>query len=626
MSACGDQVQTLESDIEVIKSNESILACREIRIPQEVALTGRFLYYFPQCGSNKNPDGTESLQASINFVKSLGIEVLDEMMDFIKVDPSRQRDGIENYPLIRAAMVFMERGVFQNGSISPSLMSERFGPLQVFQEKMNPYWAANLVIELNNNDKLEELLDIIWPLFQTLDTQSLFAFMRASLEQPELVKATSENLRETFGREDIYNSFKGLLTFEDAFLTKNEERKKCLKNWMDPKIKGSKSSCAFGEAQRRRNGEKVRKSGEERLEEFLDSLTADEKNQIQKLATGFISRFLNLPSEKRRGVLQRFLRGAQQALHSQEGPLRNILALIFNFAGSKDQKFNVPTSDFDLVVRALESLIKDGGPKMFSPMYKKLAASTLHDGMERLILEGGKIEGCEGLVIKPIEDIDEKDIKGFYHHLSTFFTPNDQCRNGLSPLASYFFTILEERVGLNNECHIQREDGQNVEKPCLKQKTLNFVSENLQALNWEEFTDIKTPSSDTLKGFVKDTLLFLRKNIEADEYYLHWLNFAQGSISVDAIDELIKIFEILEVTPESIAYVDSILESSNRYDDKFSEYISEKQFNELRRRFRNVFRNHFLENILSFRVDTLNITLESFQGLIDDVENRDEKM
>ena len=167
LHGCGDKVQKLSNDLYEIKSAESILACHEIKFPQRIEFNGTFIYSLPQCASNKTITGSESLPASIALVKTVGIAGLDTITDFLKSNPGRgqintQGEG-ENkakieYPLIRAAMAFLTRGVFKQGQEDTVLLDRRFGELQQFLLQTNPAYLIELLLQFNEKQKIPELL------------------------------------------------------------------------------------------------------------------------------------------------------------------------------------------------------------------------------------------------------------------------------------------------------------------------------------------------------------------------------------------------------------------------------------------------------------------------------------
>lgn len=627
ISSCGKKVQTLTSDINQVKSFESLSACKEIKIPQDVDLNGRFIYYFPQCASIKMPDGSESLGATINLVKALGPTQIENLTTFLKIDPPNRRGDIkDDYPLIKSALTFNERGIFQNDRIDPVLYEERFGPFQKFQKDLIPYFFGKLILDLNEKGKLKNLINNVKPFFDRINFSNLQAFLRASMENRELVESSMDGLVEFLSNKKLYEAAKGILTMEKTYPIENSQGEDCLKDWLDPKLKGTLDPCDFKKHKQNTRGEDVISLSDQRIEGFLSSLDSDQKEKFFNLMANLLKKFVSLDNDKRNDILIRLSEGGIEGYYHQDGPIRNLLGLLEFLMGNKDDASTLKVKDLDLILTAIENSLLEGGPIILSPMYQKQAQGKIQEKIVNLIYEGGPILGCPNLSLKGFKDVDIDNREEVLRTIYAFFLPQSQCELGPTPIASFVLSTFKKELELTEECFVER-DGYVLEKPCLPKAIIPEIHQKFKEIDWSAAQNTDEIEPTLFKNFILHTLNETKKGLSDDSYFLHWANFAHGEKSPESIDTLIDLItETLEVTPKLVAYIDDIMDDRAVYNEAFSQVINQEKFSELKKTYKNLFRKNFLENILSYQVDQLNAQVEEFQDLFNRDERSDQKI
>ncbi|MFZ9000733.1 MAG: hypothetical protein ACO20H_05490 [Bacteriovoracaceae bacterium] len=623
--SCGQEVQPLYDDTHEIKTIEALNACKEIRIPQGIDFTPEFIYHFPQCISNKDENGLETLTHSITLMKKLGISGLTDLVNLIKLDPT----STGNYPLVSTIFYLMERGVFNSSSeLDQDSYNKRFGVLQSFQEKMNPYWLTNLIFEMGKKDYLKDLLQVSGKFFDEVNIRPFMALFRAQLEDPKFQQTMIKSIQVILEDQIYYNSLSNLLTIEQAYEVKTSEKNQCIKDWLDPKLIGTPSQCRFQEHRRNRDGEKVVSRGDLKYKNFVEKLTDSQMDVLVNLTGGVVKRFINIDSSERSGILQRYLIGLKDSVQNQAEPFKNALALLDYFFGRENGQFKTKAKDLSQVVNSIEMSLKNGGPIIMAPVYKKITSAKLHQLIEDKIIEGGEVKSCPGLSLAPAYRLFEKNqqISMVFESLNKYFVPTPKCRDNLAPVAAYILEILSEELELNDQCRIDR-NGYGEDKPCLIDEVVTKASERLREIDWSSSVQEEESIPGLNKDFVLNSLKELRVEIQDDELYLHWLNLAPGKVSIEKIDILIEeVSKLNEATPEVLAYMDAILSSETEYRDEFGEYIDEAKFEEINNTFKEIFKSNFLEKYLGLKIGWLDYRLEQFNDLFSRDDASNEKM
>ena len=570
--------QKFVSPQKVNKSVDAQLACRELKIPADVKLNGRSLYYFPQCASNLI-DGEESLAGTINVVRGMGQEGLENLSQLLKADPDGKKSTQDEYPLIKAMTVFIERGTFDQGGVSKSLIDERFGPFQDFLKEFNPFYVSHLLIQMSKSGALKDLLDQFSSFVETVEMQSLFGLSHSCLTKQQLRNALIYSANRILNTENYYNSLKGILTLEDSITLNTPAQTSYLQDWKDPKYPGSEP-VEFSASDIK--GDDKPKNGAQRYQEFVDSLDDGEIKRAASFVSNILREFTELDSERRLSVIRKLYEGGTMAFMEQASFMRNLLALSDYFTNQ------VKISDFSEVIRAIKELIEYTGPVAIKSLNQKVGSAKLHSLAEELLINGGKVSGCGEQNFVGLKSVDLEDMEQLYQTLNTFLRPNAGCQHQLSPLAQFIINRVRTEVGIVDGCNPE-----NLEDPCFLDESVTLVSENLQGLDWtvEARVDSKVFADLLLEIFAD-----LRFSLERDPYALYWDHLSVGKVD---LSDLVKLEELVrqldEITPESIAGLDEKIDR----DDQL----------------KRIYHPNLLENLINNKIEDLSALSEQFNDL-----------
>lgn len=590
---CG-KTQKLKENLPEIKTPQALAACEELKIPRDIAFNGKFLFNLSHCVSNKTKTGEESLPGTIGLLDAMGVAGLDKLTTLLLLNPKPANlNGRTEYPYLRTFLTLAERGSVVDGVLSPDLYHERFELMQLLSEKLNPYWGLNLVLELNENGRLEKFLNILSPLLlDGIDTQSMFAMVNQTLINPKMKDITVSIVDQIFLNDGIYSPLKKLITLQPTYSLPQKVQEKCLAIWLDPLPKGATDNCFQGEDL---VGSGQTETANDRFERALNKLSDEDILNVSRLVSDISNDLITMDSKERLAVLKKLSNGSRGVINIQEGPLRNLIGFLEFFAGEKGGIQNVKVSDLDDIMAGLKESIDETGSDAVKALNQKMGASKLHNLLEQLIVNGGTVQGCN-LVLPALKNIDFYDPEKFFKELSVYILPNPNCENGLSPAATFYFDTINRRIGLDKEC--KGPDDNYYKESCLDSENLQNIQKKISEIDHSGLIEAVEPEPEVLKELLLTTLKEIKVNLEKDPYYLHWLHFAEGKVGSNIIDFVIEKASSLEnYNIISVAQLDLLL----------SEHVVT----------RNVLREDFLENILVKKIEDLKTVSNQFQGLFE---------
>ena len=588
---CG-KTQKLKENLPEIKTPEALAACEELKIPRDIAFNGKFLYNLSHCVSNKTKTGEETLPGTLGLLDAMGIAGLDQLTTLLLSNPkSLSISGRTEYPYLRTFLILTERGAVKDGELSPELFNERFELLQLLSEKLNPYWALNLVLELNESGRLEKALNILSPLLmEGMDTQSLFAIVNQTLINPKMKDITVSLVDKVFLNDKLYLPLKSLVLIEPTYSLGKNIQDKCLADWLDPLPKGGSYNCLDKE-DLVASGPK--ETSKDRFDRVLKRLSNQDILNLSNLVSDISNNLITMESKERLAVLKKLSGGAKGVINIQEAPLRNMLGFLEFFAGEKGGIQNVKVSDLDDIMSGLKETIDVTGSDAVKALNQKMGSSKLHNLAEQLMVNGGAVKGCE-LVLPALKDMDFSDPEKFFKAVSIYFLPNVYCENGLSPLATYYFKTINRRIGLDEEC--KGPDENDYSGSCLNKENFENIQKKISEVDHSGLAETDEPDSEVLKELLLNTLREVKVNLEKDPYYLHWLHFAEGKVAPNIIDFVIEKASSLEsYNIVNLAYLDN--------------FLAENAVT------RDILREDFLENILVKKIEDLKNVEIQFQDL-----------
>ena len=588
---CG-KTQPLKENLPALKTTKALESCEELKIPRDIAFNGYFIYHLSHCVSNKTQEGKESMPGTVALLDSIGIPGLDQLTTLLLTNPKPARlTERDEYPFLRTFLTLTERGAVKDGNLSPELYHERFELMQLLSEQLNPYWGLNLVLELNESGRLEKLLNTLGPLLlEGIDTQSLFALVNQTLVDPQTKNISVSIVDKIFLNESLYFPLKNLVNIEPTYSFPKKIQEKCLSVWIDPLPKGAVDDCFEGQEFTITGKMETSK---DRFERFLDKLSDQDILDISNLVSDISNNIITMDSKERFAVLKKLSSGSKGVVNIQETPLRNLLGFLEFFAGEQNGIQNVKVSDLDDIMAGLKETIDVTGPDAVKALNQKMGSSKLHNLAEQLMVNGGTIRGCD-LVLPALKKVDFSLPEKFFSALSVYILPNENCKNGLSPLAVYYFETINKRIGLDNDC--RGPDGNSYPESCLGDENFKNLQNKISQIDHYGLLETVEPSPEVLKDLLLTTLNEVKGNLEKDPYYLHWLHFAEGKVGNNIIDFVIEKASNLEnYNIINLANLDILLTKN---------IIT-----------RDVLREDFLENILVKKIEDLKIVQSQFQDL-----------
>jgi len=586
---CGKPDQPISTDYSPYKTESSLLSCKSLRFPKDLKFNGNLLYNIPKCLSNKTESGEETLAGTVSIIETLGIEGLDSLTDLLKLNPTKDEN---KYPLIRSFLTLTERGVVQDGVISEKLLTERFGFFQEYSSELNPYWMVTLLVEMAESGGAKNLLNLLFPMVDEIEIKNLMALNRALLVDETFQNAALTLINGILANQDIYDPLKKILTLEDSYAFPKQLEQDCLAEWLDPLPRGEKGECLNDIDLRDFEGVASNNDLEE-LKGF-DEVKDERVRKLGKMVSQVSKSFLTLESKERLAALKRLSRGGKQALNTQDGFVRNMVSLIDFFLGDKGKESKVKVSDLDFIMDGLFESIDQTGPDAVKALNQKVASSRLHYLAEQKILDGGSLSSCNNLNLPALREIDQNNRVELLKGLSVYFLPYEECPYGLSPLATFYFESIINKIGINTDC--KGIDGNLYNDSCLDEDHLKLIAKDLKALDYDEWVRFETPNPKTLKEFVLEVLTETKDRLKEDPYYLHWPHFAEGKTPVKVLTHVInKVIASGELTVEKIALLDIELEQDS---------VTKK-----------ILRHDFIENLLTKKIDDLKVYADTFSGI-----------
>jgi hypothetical protein len=600
--SCGKPDQPISTDYSPYKTESSLLSCKSLKLPKDLKFNGNLLYNIPKCLSNKTESGEETLAGTVSMIEALGIDGLDSLTDLLKSNPEGQKDGKKQYPLIRSFLTVTERGVVEDGVINEKLFAERFGLFQEYSEKLNPYFIATLLVEMAENGRAKDLLDLLFPLIDGIEIKNMMALNRALLVDEKFQSAAITMITSILDNGEIYTPLKQLLTLEESYPLPPKIQQECLTEWLDPVPKGEKGDCLKNIDLSDFKGLET-KNASDKYQVLLDELKDERVKKLAKMISQISKGLLTLESSERLDTLKRLSSGGNQALNTQDGFVRNMVALIDFFLGEKGLESKVKISDLDFIMEGLLKSIDQTGPDAVKALNQKVASSKLHYLAEQKILDGGTIASCNGLTLPSLRDMDQSNRVELLKSLSIYFAPYEGCPYGLSPLATSYFERIINKIGINSDC--QGPDGNIYSDSCLDREHFKLIAKDLKSHDFKNWQKFENPNPIILKEFVLEVLTEAKNGLLDDPYYLHWPHFAEGKVPVKVVNHIIsKVINLGELSIEKIALLDMELEN----DPAVKEFL----------------RDDFIENLLTKKIDDLKVVADNFSNIFngDSVANK----
>lgn len=564
--------KTVRTDRSDIKTAQSIAACKQLKFPRDLKLNGHLLYYFPQCASNK-VGGGETLQGTVNIVSKIGISGLQSMIDFIFLNPQDKTNSSNSYPLLKAAMVFIERGTYQEDTgTSQTLMSERFGSLQNFLNNANPYWAMHLLLGLNREGLLEGVLDELDTFTKSYDEQSLFGFVRSVMSDPTLNAAFLNTSLNVFGQKSTYLAYSRLLNIETSSPLTEASKRNCEKSFLDPIRTGAEGLGCEVEV----DTTQPSSNGKDRYLTWYKSLEDSERTGIKAFISQLLKNIIQLEDQERLELIRGLMIGLSRAASEHDSPLRHIYGLVQEIQRTDAGQSVYSAQAFDLLLKSLQKIIDQSKEAALFSLHAKMGSAKLQNDIENLLINGGAVLGCQGIILAGLKDHPLDNPAQFTSLMTPFLSPNDNCRQGLSPLLAFALTQVQGTIKSPMECDLNNVPDKH--RPvCIPNQELQKVASEIKAVDWEQFKQMPQSSSELNKSFLASALEELKQMVAEDTFALYYEDLASGAVSTELLSELqLLIQDQSQLNALRISQLDQELQSESKYSQVLKRDFLEK--------------------------------------------------
>ena len=414
-------------------------SCGRLKIPGDIAFNGYFLYHFLLCSSDKTNEEKESLNGITSVVQSMQIRGMDNMTSLLKKNPTPSAIKKE-YPLIRALLIVLERGVYFDGEVVPELLSSRFNELQDLLLGFNPYRPIELILDMNQTDTFIPLLNQLEVLLSSIDNQTLLSLIRSVLEDKKTRESTV-TLLNRLNKRDNYQAWKNILNVSSYIPLSSDAISRCLTSWVDPQITTEESlDNSFCHQYQEDNSEYPAES----FQKLLTELGEEKVDAVGVFLHSLFLDFLKIPHSERLSVIMRISQAIKNMVATHQSPLRTFLSRVDYFTRKdKDNRYEVNSRHADMLISTLKSLIEYAGIEIGQVVNSKLGIVKLEENIVELLYHGGKIKGC-ALQLPGLKDIDITDRKKVFSLIYRYLSPHISCHQGLTPLASHTLTVMQE--------------------------------------------------------------------------------------------------------------------------------------------------------------------------------------
>lgn len=502
------------------KSQEALAACNNISLPKDIAFNGHFLYNFVLCISQQDTEGKEKFPATINMVKTLGVDGLDALTKILLFQPANKDPSKRLYPLLRAVSTFFTR--HENDSWE----------LQNFLLEFKPYALFDTFYDYVKMQKIPTVLGYIKPLMFGPFIRSISSLLSHLLDHPEQQSNLHKSVKSFLTDVNFYDASKDLLTLEEINFLSADLQQLCLQDWQTPEVYVQEMDCSQSQDAKKANGASLYR------EYFAQSATQD---QITSLAAmlGQTSRMLFESSENKSQILEQWKRSFHSLFKMQISPLKHYVGLAHFF--TRDLK----VKDFEEIIVALEEILAQTGPQAMLSANLKLGSAKIHQKMEDMMIEGAPASSCPGVSLPALKS--SQNPADWHATYLEYLKPNSHCPYSLPVLASETLSLISSQLGINYPCSEELSDA------CLSDNELQFLSqalsENYQRINSDN------DENENLKSVVLEALEFARELTRKNTTALYSLNLAPANYPLESLTNLIELIRSqTTITPSLLAF------------------------------------------------------------------------
>ena len=573
-TACGKQkIQKLSNDRTMYKSTQALQSCEAIKLPADIDFNGKFLYHFFRCFSDKKADGTETMGSLLDIMSSFDVSGMQNLTNLLKYSTT-QKDSKKEYPLIRMLVTLIERGVVIDDQIDGKNYSERFGTLQDLFKDFDPSFVMNLILESQNDLKLQTMLNLLGDLTFKIDPNIFLSYLRSFLEKEESRGAIYEAIDQVVNYEDLWSELTAISSFEQSFDLKINSQSNCLNASLVTYSKTEADvACQIDTQAQARDAE-------DRVDSFLSELDVSQKKLLYETMGELLKNVTQTPFAERNSRFLRLKNGLADAWFEQKNPLLNLVSIASLLSSTKAAEMNH-------LINAIKALIEDPNiPALFFANLK-LGNTNLEKKVMALINKGGNVSGCKNLILKGTAGVvDEKE---FYHTVSSFFNPHPMCDHELSPVISF---VVKE---LNRFNHCESDFN---EEFCISGDTLAKFKKVFHEIYFNEFLSDDGIDPVLLRNLLENSLRDVADEIKKEPYYLRFNHLAYGAVDATILQKLLgKIQKTEDISTESIALLD---EEINKDESLNKILVSD-----------------FIEKMLTLKIEKLKMISYEFDNITD---------
>ncbi|MBT3984461.1 MAG: hypothetical protein HOE90_24105 [Bacteriovoracaceae bacterium] len=530
-------MQKFSSDMGPEKSISSQAACEKVKFPQDLALSGNFLYHFPKCLSSKDENGEETLKNSIALVERLQIEGLENISEVIKGSP----DSGLTYPLVRTSLSTMLRnGETAGGHDNDQLIKD-----------FHPRPLIDLSLKIHETNGFAESLELTSMLLQDGVDRSFASFFRGLLNDSKN-RSNSIKLSEGLLGSDSFKTFSKLLTLEKSKVIAGSDRQILLEDWIEPKVHSLKPGPGIKLKEAR-----DAQSFTRRYDKLIADSSQSEIDSLAKALSNIGQEFLTTTEARQQKIVDTGIDILTHLTKVQKDPVLSNFSLINLIESAK-------VSEFKEFIEVLEEFLET--EKVPSPFHTKIAAVGIAGLIEKSFksglmgtdsYEGVSLESCVAShkispVTAGVESSD--DIKTVYKNLLVFLSPDKRCAGSLSPLANLVIRYIKVKIGCPDILKRPMDGSKN---NCPYDEDIEILGKNLMGNSWNKILATKNINSAIYPKFIEHILSKWTEKLKRDPFSLYWLNLAYDKVEASDFEVYAKKVKLLSKDMDSLAEFDS---------------------------------------------------------------------
>jgi|GEM_PF-4378959 len=549
--SCGNKKQETQLTAHPVyqsKLNQEYFAsCKNIDIVKDKWLSGHFLYHAIRCFNNNTEKNLNS-PLLLELVNHLGINGLQALSDILLYNPNPSVYKNEEYPVIKALLTLMERGLYLpakeeqlKGQFRQEVSSLYFGELDSILSTFNFLPLTRVLGELSSKNLLIPLLKILQLYFEAVPYQTTFSHFHEFLRNKDYKNHFLNFLYSILENKELYQTLQNLLRPEASQVVTKESLERCLKNWLRYSSQDNRFSCSLENSSTTLKKGAQEQTGVDHWNTFLKEIGEEGIDKLSTVVNSYMQRLASYPEEKKAKILKEI----NHILHNfsyDSHLIEDLLPFIYFFFSSNSLK----PEDLKTIRNSINNVVKN------TPILNSLTGINkiplIAKAKQKLIMfvkTGGALSFCQNMALSPLKTSSD---------LFLFFSKNPVCKVQHKEVSPAYAFLYEHR----------------------KELLISTVNENDKlTFLWQKqpVTNLETISANS-KKFLSLIFKNLLLNLKKDAFYFYQHSMSTKKLSMKEIQEIEKLFTHIESLSSAKEIKNSIAEFLKSRPHLSSNFIS----------------------------------------------------